>query len=85
MKQDAWCNERDREAGVFDYTENWLGEGRREMARPFRCQFSVDLMDVYEYQMEEKNQNTIVPNWKVMIWSLYGKTFEYCVKGSLVC
>jgi len=24
------------------------------MARPFCCQFSVDLMDVYEYQMEQK-------------------------------
>ena len=41
--------EREREAGVFDYTENWLGEGLREMPRPYCCQFSVDLMDVYEF------------------------------------
>jgi len=46
--------ERERETGVFDYIENWLGGGLREMARPFCCQFSVDLMDVYEYQMEQK-------------------------------
>jgi len=40
-------SERMREVGVFDYIENWLGEGLREMACPFCCQFSVDLMDVY--------------------------------------
>ena len=54
--------ERERGWGVFDYTENWLGEGLREMARPFCCQFSVDLMDVYEYQMEQKIQNPVVRN-----------------------
>ena len=56
------AREGKREAGVFDYTENWLGEGLREMARPFCCQFSVDLMDVYEYQMEQKIQNPVVRN-----------------------
>jgi len=55
--------EREREAGVFDYIENWLGEGLREMARPFCCQFSVDLMDVYEYQMEQKNSKP--SSWKL--------------------
>jgi hypothetical protein len=47
---------------VFDYIESWVGEGLREMARPFCCQFSVDLMDVYEYQMEQKIRDPLVRN-----------------------
>ena len=91
MKQDAYVmNEKERVRGVGGCWCIWL---HRELTRgkPEGNGASV-LLSIFSWfngrlwiSNGTKNRNPLVRNWKVMIWSVNGKTLEYSVKRSLVC